>query len=353
MSLRLLGSGGGPEAHIFPPILSRRRTELHSRTPCPSLSRNITWTGLALSEYLSPLGERAANSTIHNSWEYPGRQGAGNNAFSPMDTSNYLAFLREFRNTLTGQDLILTASVPIVPFLDAQGNPSKDLSGFAQVLDYISIMDYDIWGPWSPAVGPNAPLADSCANSKYRKGSAQSAVSAWRSTGFPANKIALGVAAYGRSYRVKNSDAFVNNGLSSNQLAAYPPFNAKDQPQGDSWGGSSGVFEFWGLVKGGFLNEQGTPAQGIYSRVDGCSQTVRVSFMILGRTYWLTMRDSIPQPYVYNKDSQVMVSYDDRASFAAKGVYIKQTGLRGFSMWEAGGDYNDLLLDAIKLSTGI
>jgi len=47
-----------------------------------------------------------------------------------------------------------------------------------------------------------------------------------------------------------------------------------------------------------------------------------------------------------------MVSYDDRASFSAKGAYIKQTGLRGFSMWEAGGDYKDLLLDAIRLSVG-
>ena len=37
-----------------------------------------------------------------------------------------------------------------------------------------------------------------------------------------------------------------------------------------------------------------------------------------------------------------------RQAFADKGSFITSTGLRGFSMWEAGGDYNDILLDAIR-----
>ena len=59
------------------------------------------------------------------------------------------------------------------------------------------------------------------------------------------------------------------------------------------------------------------------------------------------------QPYVYNETSEVMVSFDNAESFAAKGSYIKQTGLRGFSMWEAGGDYDDILLDSIRSATGL
>jgi len=42
-----------------------------------------------------------------------------------------------------------------------------------------------------------------------------------------------------------------------------------------------------------------------------------------------------------------MVSYDNAESFAAKGTYIKNTGLMGYAMWEAGGDYNNILIDAI------
>jgi chitinase len=34
-------------------------------------------------------------------------------------------------------------------------------------------------------------------------------------------------------------------------------------------------------------------------------------------------------------------------SFAAKGEFINAYGLKGFSMWEAGGDYHDVLLDAM------
>jgi chitinase len=42
-----------------------------------------------------------------------------------------------------------------------------------------------------------------------------------------------------------------------------------------------------------------------------------------------------------------MISFDNAQSFTAKGKYIKETGLRGFSMWETGGDYNNILIDAI------
>jgi chitinase len=55
---------------------------------------------------------------------------------------------------------------------------------------------------------------------------------------------------------------------------------------------------------------------------------------------------------VYNKTSQIMVAYDDARSFAAKGKFIKNLGLRGFATWEAGGDYDDILLDSIRKAAG-
>jgi chitinase len=56
---------------------------------------------------------------------------------------------------------------------------------------------------------------------------------------------------------------------------------------------------------------------------------------------------------VYNSTSQVEVSYDDARAFTAKGAYIKYAGLRGFSMWEAGGDSKNILLDAIRYGAGV
>jgi len=277
---------------------------------------------------------------IEFDWEYPNKQGIGCNTINANDTQNYLSFLQELRADPVGATLTLSAAASIAPFVDASGNPSTDVSGFAGVLDYIAIMDYDVWGSWSSAVGPNAPLNDTCATSANQVGSAVSAVKAWTAAGMPVNQIVLGVPSYGHSFSVSPSDAFVAG--SDTELVAYPKFNAANQPLGDAWGNSSsvdacgvyqgpgGTFEFWGLVDGGFLTTGGSPASGIYYRYDACSQT----------------------PYVYNETSEVMVSFDNAQSFAAKGSYIKDTDLRGFSMWEAGGDYQDTLLDSIRLAAG-
>lgn len=47
-----------------------------------------------------------------------------------------------------------------------------------------------------------------------------------------------------------------------------------------------------------------------------------------------------------------MVSYDSAQTFLLKGQFIKTTGLRGFAMWEAGGDSDDILLDSILSGMG-
>ncbi|KAF9650142.1 chitinase [Thelephora ganbajun] len=274
-------------------------------------------------------------------WEYPNHPGIGCNTISKQDTPNFLSFLRELRAHHIGRRLILTAAAPITPWPDPNDEPS-DISPFAKLLDYIAIMNYDLWGSWSPAVGPNAPLNDTCAPPQYQQGSAVSAVQAWTSAGLPRNQFVLGVGAYGHSFLVANSVALTDQGT----ITAYPQFEPK-QPRGDSsdsgsgvdvcgaaggWGGIGwgGTFNFWGLVEGKFLDEKGQPLQGIHYRYDECSQT----------------------PYVYNHTSQVMVSFDDAKSFKAKGEFIKNYGLRGYAMWEAASDHNDILIDSIRKGGG-
>jgi chitinase len=43
-----------------------------------------------------------------------------------------------------------------------------------------------------------------------------------------------------------------------------------------------------------------------------------------------------------------MVSFDNAKSFEAKGAFIKDFDLRGYAMWEAAGDYKEILIDAIR-----
>ncbi|KAF8897787.1 glycoside hydrolase superfamily [Infundibulicybe gibba] len=272
-----------------------------------------------------------------SSWEYPASQGIGCNTISTKsDTANFLSFLQELRKDPLGATLTLSAATAISPFVGADGKPSTDVSQFSKLLNHIAIMNYDIWGPWSATVGPNAPLDDSCAAPANQAGSATSGVAAWHKAGMPLNQIVLGVASYGHSFRVRKSAAFVNG--TSDILKPYPAFDATDRPRGDAWDDEPGVdvcgvtqpsggnFNFWGLIQNGFLKADGSPQDEISYRFDSCSQT----------------------PYVYNENTEIMVSFDNQKSFAAKGNFIKKNGLGGFAMWEAGGDSADLLLDSIR-----
>ncbi|PIL36302.1 hypothetical protein GSI_01965 [Ganoderma sinense ZZ0214-1] len=265
-------------------------------------------------------------------------QGIGCNAINPNDTSNFLAFLQEVRADPIGRNLILTAATSIAPWRGPDGNYLTDVTGFAKVLDWIAIMNYDVWGSWSSTVGPNAPLNDTCASVDNQQGSAVTGVALWTAAGMPVNQIVLGVASYGHSFHVDPHDAGNDRGI----INAYPPFNASMQPSGDEWDdvpgtdvcgnetGPGGIFNFWGLVEQGFLTLWGTPAYHTTYRFDSCSQTA----------------------YVYHEKTSVMVSFDNARAFSAKGQFIRETKLRGFAMWEAGGDLDDILLDAILLDAG-
>lgn len=152
-------------------------------------------------------------------------------------------------------------------------------------------MNYDVYGTFSSVTGPNSPLNDTCASSaSEQQGSAVSAVAAWTAAGFPANKIVLGVAAYGHSFTVNQSSA-----LTGNQLNIYTSFDKYNIPPGDSWdptvtsadecgnppvgNGNTGIYNFWALIEGGFLTQNGTAASGMTSLFDECSQTVRYPLM--------------------------------------------------------------------------
>ncbi|TFY82454.1 hypothetical protein EWM64_g1554 [Hericium alpestre] len=210
---------------------------------------------------------------------------------------------------------------------------------FASVLDYIEIMTYDTWGPWSPTAGPNAPLDDSCASPDQQVGSVTSAVNAWTTAGISASQIIVAVGGYGHSFSVASQDALLNG----DNLATYPKFDKSKHPPGDAWNDNitttdqcgnqqfpGSIYDMWGLVAGGFLTQNGTAADGFPYTWDSCSQT----------------------PFVYDKNSQTYVSYEDAQSFAAKGDFIKSKGLAGFNMWETGSDFNNILVDSIRSAAG-
>jgi chitinase len=95
----------------------------------------------------------------------------------------------------------------------------------------------------------------------------------------------LGVASYGHSFHVNQGDALDVSG----NIKPYAPFDKSQQPTGDKWDATAsgvdvcgnpntvgGVFDFWGLISGGFLTKNGTVASGIDYTSDSCGKTVRI-----------------------------------------------------------------------------
>lgn len=162
-------------------------------------------------------------------------------------------------------------------------SPSSSLHSLIQITE---VMNYDVYGTFSSVTGPNSPLNDACAPSGDQQGSAVSAVAAWTAAKFPANKIVLGVPAYGHSYTVPQSTA-----VTGTTLNIYTAFDKVNIPIGDSWdpptttpdicgnppvgNGNSGIYNFWALIGDGFLGQDGTVASGMVGLFDNCSQTVR------------------------------------------------------------------------------
>lgn len=218
------------------------------------------------------------------SWEYPNSQGIGCNTINAADTANFLLYLQELRRNPVGARIIVTAATATRPFTGPNGSPSANVAPFARVLDYVALMNYDIWGPWSPTVGPNGPLNDTCAAPENRAASAVSAVQSWNAAGIPLDQLVLAVPGYGHGFRVRRNQAYVSG--STTVLKPYPSFDNVDRPTGDAWDSGASVdvcgvnnppggnFNFWGLIANGFLKVDGTPAPGIGYRYDECSQTV-------------------------------------------------------------------------------
>jgi GH18 family chitinase len=154
----------------------------------------------------SPAGGLGAAAGIFDGfdidWEFPASaNGNVGNHISPQDTANYTALLAEFRSELNalGGSHMLTAAVPAGPSDIAK----LQVSSLSQYLDFADIMTYDYHGAFETSGPTNfqAPLFDSPASPAYGKQfTINDSVNKWINSGFPANKLNLGVAFYGRGW---------------------------------------------------------------------------------------------------------------------------------------------------------
>ncbi|KAJ6497662.1 glycoside hydrolase family 18 protein [Mycena sanguinolenta] len=295
-------------------------------------------------------------------WEYPNQAGAGN-PFSPSDAANFLLLLTSLRAAL-GTSKIISAAVTDLPWIGSNGNPLTDVSAYAAQMTYANLMNYDIFGDWSPAPGPNAPLGNLCGTSNQPQYSAEAAFSQWTAAKFPASKLLLGLPLYG--YVLNSTNTFLTGSFKApdsiskddtaqtsesvsessgpvrgaNKRPAQIPVPKPEVGPGSdaaqanlqSWWGQQ--IPFSSLVSSGALvkNSDGTysGAGGFTEGWDDCSDT----------------------PFLFNTAQQTVVSYDDTFSLSDKAAFAKSSGMAGCFTWSLDQDDGVTLQDAIRTALG-
>ena len=243
-------------------------------------------------------------------WEYPVSGGLESNIYRPEDKQNFTLLLAELRNQLDNAgDYLLTIAAPSSPLI--QDNIEIDL--IHQYLDWINIMTYDFHGPWSgvsdPVTNFNSPLYmvedDPTPEPYYSSFNMSAAVQGYFNQGVPLDKLNASLAFYGRGFGgVPN----VNNGL----------FQTYTGPaSGGTW--EAGVFDYWDLAQN-------------YIDLNGYV------------SYW---NDEAKVPWIYNPNTQKMISYDNSQSMEIKVNYIKSMDLGGTMFWEFSGDRYGVLLNTV------
>ncbi|KAJ7019323.1 glycoside hydrolase [Mycena alexandri] len=295
-------------------------------------------------------------------WEYPNQSGAGN-PFGSADAANLLSLLTSLRKAL-GTSKIISAAVTDLPWIGSNGSPITDMSAYAAQMTYANLMNYDIFGDWSPEPGPNAPLGNLCGTSTQPQYSAEAAFAQWTAAKFPASKLLLGLPLYGYvldstktvlTGSFTSPDSIPDKGKGKGQASASVPTDGpvrgankrpsklpmptpNTSPSSDatanlqSWWGQQ--IPFSSIVSSGALvkNSNGTYGQGggFTMGWDNCSDT----------------------PFLFNAAQSTVVSYDDTFSLSDKAAFAKSKGMAGCFTWSLDQDDGVTLQNAIRTALG-
>ncbi len=231
-------------------------------------------------------------------WEYPVSGGKSSNSARAADKTNFTALLKLLREKLNaqgktdGKKYLLT----IAGGATTSYTKNVQMKSVAQYLDFSVLMAYDMHTNWDKYTDHNAPLYTSSDWSPQAKWSADQAVKAWTSAGFPKSKLVLGVPFYGHLYsNVKDGNTGLYRTYSGYKTVSY------DQ------------------VASQYLTDKA------YVRRYGTA----------GRTPWLF-------------DGSTFITYEDAQSLKEKAGYVTNQGLGGVGIWELSQNANGTLLKTLR-----
>lgn len=249
-------------------------------------------------------------------WEYPGIDRAKDPGDQydrgcpggPEDKQNFSALLQEIRaayakNDLPEKMLTIAASAGYDKLL------LQEPAVYHNYLDFINVMTYDFHGAWENLTNhhaplypnPNDPSGETPTDIKH-KYNAAAALKVFTDTyGIPAAKLNVGAPFYSRGWKNVNA-ATGHDGLFS--AASGAPVGDLDDPQNPG-------------------------GQNSYTKMKALEQTAG----------YVKYRDSYAKtPYLYNKQQQIMLSYEDEISLGERCDFTLSGGYGGMLVWDISND---------------
>lgn len=257
-------------------------------------------------------------------WEYPGvnRAADPNDQYDrgcpggPEDKQNFTSLLREIRqaynnNSLSGK--LLTIAAPSGYDKLALQEPNV----YAQYLDWLNVMTYDMHGAWETTTNhqsplyanPNDPSGTSPVDIKNKYNTDSAMKTLQQVYNIPAEKLYVGSPFYSRGW--KGVTGGVNGMYGTATGAATGTWDNAQSP--------GGQYPYFTLKT---MENQG----GYVKYRDD--------------TYTKT-------PWLYNASQGILLSYEDATSLGARCDYINSNGYGGLIIWEISGDTTDYELTTV------
>ena len=239
-------------------------------------------------------------------WEYPTIGSAGID-HDPADRENFTALLASLREALGPEKMLTIAAGAGQYMVDAIEIPK-----IVPLLDYVSLMTYDMAGAWTPACHHTALYPTG--HPDVHNMCVDSTVKVFEKAGVPAEKLVIGAAFYSR--RWTHIAAADNLGFGEK---CYDP---EDKESG-----------FWG------------PGYATISKLTDPDAPESKG--------WITVRDDVAHArWLYNPEKEEFLSFDDEESVAEKVRYAREKGIAGVMYWEHGSDPTRKLLTAMAEANG-
>lgn len=267
-------------------------------------------------------------------WEFPGGGGAAPDLGDPVnDGPAYIALMQELRAMLdqletdTGRTYELTSAIGVGYDKIEDVNYAEAV----QYMDYIFAMTYDFYGGWNNVPGHQTALycgtfmrpgqCDGSGvddNGQPYKGPAyttDNGIQLLLAQGVPANKLVVGTAMYGRGWEGVTPDTLTDP---NDPMTGTGTGKLKGSPAQGVW--EDGVIDYKG-VKSFMLGPDNTGINGFEYGYDVQAEA----------------------PWVWNRSTGQLITFDDDRSVKAKGAYVRGLGLAGLFSWEIDADNGDIL----------